>query len=106
MKVVIEVKVPVEQAGGDCHDVMVDVMTLENLLKFFNHFKVNGGDIKVIKVTRGQKGESKTFLHPLQQVKVPKYRLRMIVFSSLPNSSVLWRHHIPSSMELLFSNFY
>ena len=51
MKVVIEVKVPVEQAGGDCHDEMADVMTLVNLLKFFNHFKVNDGDIKVIKVT-------------------------------------------------------
>ena len=50
MKVVIEVKVLVEQAGGDFHDVMVDVMTLENLLKFLNHFEVNGGDIKVIKV--------------------------------------------------------
>ena len=59
MKVVIEVKVPVEQAGEDCHDVMVDVMTLENLVEFFDNFKVNGGQIKVINVTRDQKDESR-----------------------------------------------
>ena len=41
MKVVIEVKVLVEQAGGDFHDVMVDVMILENLTEFFIIFKVN-----------------------------------------------------------------
>ena len=50
MKVVIEVKVLVEQAGEDCHDVMADVMTLENLLKFLNHFQ---GQFSSNKVTLG-----------------------------------------------------
>ena len=43
MKVVIEVKARVEQADEDCHDVMADVMIPENLLKFWDSFKVNWG---------------------------------------------------------------
>ena len=45
MKVVIEVKARAEQADEDCHDVMADVMIRENLLKFWDSFTVNSGQM-------------------------------------------------------------